>query len=334
MLTNMDVFIELLQLIFRSGLPACLLAIGIFLTFKILDFADMTAEGSFLVSGAVCAVCIIKGMSPIIATLLGVAAGGACGFVTGFLNRVLKIPKLLSGIITMTAAGSVALLIFGVTSGDSLFKASVSLSGKDTIFSILDPAIFKGWNMVIMMLAVVIIAFLIIYFFFGTEYGMAIRATGMNENMAKAQGINTTISTIACVAISNAIIGLAGALYAQSEKGMYATSATGYLIVGLASILIGEAVFGNRSFINSLVSVCLGSLLYFTIVNVATFIFNMPTELNKILYAVLITFALCIPSIKKLFKFKRKKFPDLPSKKDILFVEETISENADKVEAD
>ena len=128
---------------------------------------------------------------------------------------------------------------------------------------------------------------------------MAIRATGINERMAKAQGINTTVTTIACTTISNALIGLAGALICQIEASMNTASATGYLVVGLASILIGETVFGKRSFKNSLISICLGSIVYFTIISLATFVFHMPSELSKILYAVLIVLALCLPMIKE-----------------------------------
>ena len=301
---------ELIRLILSMGLPCCLLALGVFLTFRILDFADMTAEGSLLIGGATCALLIMHNVPPIIATLGGMLAGAMCGFITGCLNRLLKIPKLLSGIITMTASGSLALALFGLANGEA-FASEAQLGGFKTIFSFMSPQIFKGWQQVIVVAVIVAIVLSLIYFFFGTEYGMAIRATGINERMAKSQGINTTVTTIICVSISNAMIGLAGALIAQIDSGMNAQSATGYLVVGLASILIGETIFGKRSFKNSLISISLGSILYFTIFTLATFVFKMPTEMSKLLYAFLIVLALCLPMIKagiiKLFNRKKEE---------------------------
>ena len=304
-------FAELIRLTLSMGLPCCLLALGVFLTFRILDFADMTAEGSLLIGGAACALMITQNVPPILATFVGMLAGGLCGFVTGFLNRVLKIPKLLSGIITMTASGSIALLLFGLAKGRIFASEINGIDNSKTIFGFLDPKIFHGWQQVMVVAVIVAIVLGVAYFFFGTEYGMAIRATGINEKMAKSQGINTTITTIICVSISNALIGLAGALIAQIDSGMNAQGATGYLVVGLASILIGETLFGKRSFKNALISISLGSILYFAIIMIATQVFKMPTDLTKLLYAFLIALALCLPMIKsgilKLFSRKNKE---------------------------
>ena len=296
---------DILNIIFNiltSGLPCCLLAIGVFLTFRLLDFADMTAEGSFLLGASLCAASIYNGMNPFLATFLGMLVGIICGIITGVLNRVLKIPKLLSGIITLTASMSIAMMIMGITRPEQIFASQIPLSlasGHQTIYSIFYPG--NEWNKVIealVMVVVVIIAMVVIYYFFGTEYGMAIRATGMNEVMARSQGINTSVSTIACIAISNGLIALAGALYAQDALSVSTVSATGYLVIGLASILIGEAIFGKRSFKNWLISVALGAIVYFTIITIAIRL-GFPTELKNLLYAVLITIALCIPLIKK-----------------------------------
>ena len=235
-------------------------------------------------------------------------AGAVCGSITGVLNRVLKIPKLLSGIITMTASASIAALLFGLANGE-VFSSEADITGP-TIFSFLDPHIFHGWQQIIVVGGILIIVFSLVYFFFGTEYGMAIRSTGVNERMAKSQGINTTATTIICVSISNAMIGLAGALIAQIDTHMYAGSATGYLVVGLASILIGETIVGKRSFKMSLIAICLGSICYFVILNLATFVFGIPDDLNNLLYAILIVIALCLPMMKsgisKLFTKKKE----------------------------
>lgn len=296
---------DILNIIFNiltSGLPCCLLAIGVFLTFRLLDFADMTAEGSFLLGGSLTAACIYNGLNPFLATLFGMIVGVTCGIITGILNRVLKIPKLLSGIITLTASMSIAMLIMGITRPEQIFSSQIPLSlasGHQTIYSVFYPG--NEWNKLVetlVMIVVVLIVMFAIYYFFGTEYGMAIRATGMNERMARSQGINTSISTITCIAISNGLIGLAGALYVQDALSVSTVSATGYLVIGLASILIGEAIFGKRSFKNWLISVALGAIVYFTIITIAIRL-GFPTELKNLLYAILITIALCIPLIKK-----------------------------------
>ena len=308
---------DVLNVIFNvltSALPCCLLALGVFLTFRLLDFADMTAEGSFLLGAALTAACIYNGINPFLATFFGMLIGVACGIVTGVLNRVLKIPKLLSGIITLTASASIALLIMGITNPGDIFGMQIPLAsslGKgskiQTIYSLFYP--WNQWNRLVetvVMLVIVIGVIVAVYYFFGTEYGMAIRATGMNEKMANSQGINTTVATIACIGISNGLIALAGALYVQDALSVSTVSATGYLVLGLASIIIGEAVFGKRTFKNWLISVALGAILYFTIITVAIKL-GLRTELKSLLYAILITIALCVPLVKKLIQNSLKK---------------------------
>ena len=288
--------------ILTSALPCCLLALGIFLTFRILDFADLTAEGSFLVGAALTGAVHYLGGNPFLATFVGCLGGAACGFITGCLNRFCKISKLLSGIITMTATGSIVMLIMGLAKGSAGgFDAQIPLNiqKNDTIFSLFWNDYIENTVMDIIVMAVIVVLVVIaIYFFFGTEYGMAIRATGLNENMARSQGINTTAATIVGVTISNALIGLGGALYAQDTKSVSTQSAIGYLVIGLASIIIGEVIFGRRSFKNWIISVCLGSITYFiissTVVNI-----GLPTQLKNLLYAILIVIALCLPAIKK-----------------------------------
>ena len=315
-------FLNVIFNILTSGLPCCLIAIGVFLTFRLLDFADMTAEGSFLLSASLTAACIAIGINPFLATFLGMLMGAACGFVTGVLNRLLKIPKLLSGIITLTASASLALLVMGISSPTEIFRSQIplSLNTNQTIYSIfypksnpLSPFPLNKLIETLVMVIMVSITIVAVYYFFGTEYGMAIRATGMNEKMARSQGINTNIACIACVSISNALIGLGGALYVQDTLSVGAGNAAGYLVIGLASILIGEAIFGKRSFKNWLISVALGAILYFTIITIAIKL-GLPTQLKSLLYAILITIALCIPLIKQGFttifnKIRRKRQP-------------------------
>ena len=318
----LDIFLNILS----SGLPCILLALGIFLTYRLLDFADLTAEGSFLIGAAVSAALIVNGVNPWFATLVSTISGFVCGMVTGVLNRYLKIPKLLSGIITLTASASIAMLIMGLANGNgSLFSSVVSFTDiqpngqAQTIYTLFYPweyiesidkyIVINPWGDVIkvaVMFVVVMVAMAIIYFFFGTEYGMAIRATGMNEKMAKSQGINVDIATIICVCIANALIALGGSLYVQEAKTVSTISASGYLVIGLAAILIGEAIFGKRSFKIWLIAVAMGSVLYFIIITIATRL-GLPTQLKSLLYAILITLALCIPLFKEFIHNLRKK---------------------------
>lgn len=320
----MEDFLSVVFNIFTMGLPCCLLALGIFLTYRLLDFADLTAEGSFLLGAAVCGVMIYNGQNPWLATFVGFLVGFVAGTITGVLNRYLKIPKLLSGIITMVAAGSIAMLVFGMQNGlTNIFAEQVSFSPsygskQQTIFSLLYPWKYSEKTNkyvtpsfpipdlinIAVMLGIVGIVMLVIYFFFGTQYGMAIRATGMNESMARAQGINTSLATIVCIAIANGLIGLAGALFVQHSRSVTVTSAQGFLVVGLASIIIGETIFGKRSFKNWLISVALGAIFYYIIINIALRL-GLPPQLMSLLYAVLIVAALLLGSFKEKIRKRR-----------------------------
>lgn len=298
---------DIITAIFTQGLPVCLIALGIFLTFRLLDFADLTAEGSFLIGAAITVVAIKGGVNPFVATLLAFVGGAICGAVTGFLNRILKVPKILSGIITMTAAGGVVFLIMGWDSVAETFRGSVTLGSESTIYSVFydlgTPINNIYWEIIVMAVFVVIVM-LAIYFFFGTEYGMAIRATGMNERMARAQGINTTVATIICVALSNAIIALAASLVYQEGGEVKLGIESGRLVIGLSAVLIGEAVFGKRTFKNQLISIAMGAIIYYVIISIVlnagtTQYRNVVDSIKKLIYALLIVVALCLPMIRK-----------------------------------
>ena len=314
-------FLFIVENIFTSGLPVCLIAIGIFLTFRLLDFADMTAEGSFLIAAAITVVGLNSGINPLLVILLAMIGGAICGVITGVLNRYLKVPKLLSGIITMTACGGIVYFIMGYNDLAQTFNGSVSLSSNAlTIYKIfydLNTGIPNPVIEILVMLFFVVIIMFAIYFFFGTEYGMAIRSTGMNEKMARAQGINANTATIICIAISNALIALGACLIFQEGGQVRLGIESGRLVVGLAAVLIGEAIFGKRSFKNWLISVALGAIVYYTII---TIVLNVGSEayknamdsLKKLIYALLITLALCLPMIKQgiislIEKHKKKK---------------------------
>ena len=297
--------------ILTSGLPCCLLALGIYLTFRILDFADLTAEGSLLIGGAFAIALIKINVNPFVATLIAALGGGFCGYITSVLYTKLRIPKILCGIITMTATSSIAILILGLSSQSETFINLVQLDyDNETVFSLFyyGNPIYRPLIKAGIMLGFAAIVFVIIYFFFGTEYGMAIRATGINEKMARAQGINTKRASIVALVISNALIGLAGALLCQSSRSCQIGYSTGFLVVGLASIIIGETIFGQKSFKRSLIAIFVGAIIYYVIINIAVEC-GLDGNLLNLLYAVLIVFALSLPLIKQgiIRLFKRRE---------------------------
>ena len=310
---------------FKTGLPYALLALGIFISYRVLDIADLSCEGSFTLGGALSAVLLVLGWNPFLATMMGVLAGFFAGIITGLIHTKLKITALLSGIITMTGLFSINLVIMGlapsvtvnvingvkdvqVVYSDSGYSALVNLNGYningEPIQKIYDTflAIFSknNYNMIFISLLIVVAVAFIAYWFFGTEIGMSLRATGINPNMARAQGINTNAMIILGLGISNALIALSGSLFAQTQKSASSTMGVGVLVIGLASIIIGEGIFGKRTFKNWLISVLLGAVLYYLIVVVAIQL-GLPSYYQKLLYALLILIVLAIPQLRKIF---------------------------------
>lgn len=271
------------------GLIWGVMAIGVFISFRVLDFADLTAEGSVTLGGAVVTNLILSGMTPILATLISFLVGMLAGLVTGVLHAKLKIPAILAGIITMTGLYTINLRVLG--------RASQAYTDNNlTIFNYLDEVPADYRKMIISLLIIVLVV-LAVYWFFGTEIGTDIRATGMNPKMARAQGINTNVMIILGLMISNGLIALSGALQVQTMRNANMDIGKGIIIIGLGSIILGEAIFGKRSFKNWLISVVLGSIIYQMLVAVAI---NLGMDANdlKLIQAILIALILSIPVIK------------------------------------
>lgn len=316
---------------FKTGLPYALLALGIFISYRVLDIADLSCEGSFTLGGALSAVLLVFGWNPFLATFMGMLAGFIAGIITGLIHTKLKITSLLAGIITMTGLFSLNLVIMGlapkvtptnvngvkdflITYNESGYDTIVNLNGynvnKEPITRIYDTflALFSknNYNMIFISLLIVVIIGLVIYWFFGTEIGMSVRATGINSKMARAQGINTNAMIILGLGISNALIALSGSLFAQTQKSASSTMGVGVLVIGLASIIIGEGIFGKRTFKNWIISVMLGAVMYYLIVVVAIQL-GLPSHYQKLLYALLILIVLAVPQLRKLlFKGGKK----------------------------
>lgn len=281
-----------------QGLLWSVMSIGVYLTFRVLDIADLTVEGSFPLGGAVAAALLTIGYNPISAILAACAAGMLSGVVTGFLHTKLKIPALLAGILSMIALYSVNLRIMG--------KANLSLLQIDTVFTIF-PASFDNQTMVLLVgLVIVLIVGIINYWFFGTEIGAAIRATGFNQHMIRANGVNTNITIILGLLMSNGLVAISGALVAQSNGFADVGMGVGTIVIGLASVIIGEVLFGTKSFRNCLISVVLGSIVYRVVIAIVLQLGMPPNDL-KLFTAVLVTLALSLPLFKAKFNSKKRR---------------------------
>lgn len=273
-----------------QGLLWSLLAIGVFLTFRILNIADLSVEGTYPLGAAVAAVAITGGMAPWLAVGLAFCAGMVAGFATGFLHTKFKIPALLAGILTMIALYSINLRVMG--------QATLSLLGEKTVYSFFTE---QGLNQPQAVLVVGILATILIvvltYLFFGTELGATIRATGNNPQMIRAQGVNTDTTIILGLVISNGLVAISGALIGQSNAFADVGMGTGTIVIGLASVIIGEVLFGKRTFSNWLIAVVLGSIVYRAVIALVLWLGMNPNDL-KLFTAVIVAIALAMPMLK------------------------------------
>jgi len=282
--------IDLLLPTISQGLLWSILALGVYITYRVLDIADLTVEGSFPLGAAVAASLLVKGFNPWVAILVAAIAGGISGIVTGLLHTKLKIPALLAGILTMIALYSVNLRIMG--------KANLSLLGTATIFNLIKDLGLSNTNAVLLVGVLSTFIFgAIMYWFFGTEIGSAIRATGFNPQMIRAQGVDTNVTIILGLLTSNALVAVSGALVGQSNGFADVGMGIGTIVIGLASVIIGEVLFGTRSFKNSLISVILGSITYRIVIAVVLQMGMPPNDL-KLFTAVLVALALALPLFK------------------------------------
>lgn len=282
------------------GLIFSLVALGVFISFRLLRFPDLTVDGSFPLGGAVCAILISTGTNPWLATLAGTAAGAVAGFITGWLNVKLKIMDLLASILMMIGLYSVNLRIMG--------GPNVPLINEPTLFTMLQPANIDDYVMrPLIMLGFVIVAKLALDWFFATERGLAIRSTGSNARMARAQGVNTGAMILLGMAISNGLVGLAGALFVQTQGGSDISMGIGTIVIGLAAVIVGETILPSHKIIWATLAVVLGAVVYRFFIAAALNIdaIGLKAQDLNLVTAVLVTIALVIPQIKK--KLSKRK---------------------------
>ncbi|MGN0831755.1 MAG: ABC transporter permease [Candidatus Ornithospirochaeta sp.] len=274
-----------------QGLVWGIMALGVYVTYRILDVADLTVDGSLATGGAVCVMMIRAGVNPWVALLAAFVAGGVAGLVTALLHTKCGIPAILAGILTQLALYSVNLRIMGGKSNQpvSVDKYNLIVSQRYVReFSLSNPMI-----PIIIVLAVIIG---VLYWFFGTEKGCSIRATGANKNMARAQGINPDNDIILGLILSNALVALSGALIAQYQGAVDVNMGRGAIVIGLAAVIIGEVVFKKikHNFAGTLTFVTLGAVIYYIVIQI-TLLLGLNTNDLKLITAVIVGLFLALP---------------------------------------
>lgn len=279
-----------------------IMVLGVYITYRLMDIADLTVDGSFALGACVCAVLVVnKQVDPVVALLVSAMAGLAAGAVTGILHTVFEIPAILAGILTQISLWSINLRLMGGKSNIPLLKVETLISKfvKMTGLTQSQASMIIG-----IIAAIIIIAFL--YWFFGTEIGSAMRATGNNEDMVRALGVNTKMTKLLALTLSNGLVGLSGALVCQSQKYGDINLGTGAIVIGLASIVIGEVLMGRlTSFYWKLTSVVVGSVTYFVI---RALVLRMGLDTNdmKLLSAIIVALALSFPVVLSKYRLRKE----------------------------
>ena len=301
----MEIFGQLLKAMPGSvsqGLIWGIMAIGVYLTYRILDVADLTVDGSFATGGAVAVMLILNGCNLWLAMLIAFVAGLIAGAVTGLLHTLMGIPPILAGILTQLSLYSINLKIMGQA------NQSVNVNQVDLLVSLRWVKEFAFHNPLITVGLVLAILIAVLYWFFGTEMGCAIRATGTNLNMSRAQGINTNFNKVLGIMLSNGLVAFSGAFLAQYQGFADVKMGQGAIVIGLAAVIIGEALFGKifRNFALRLLSVAFGAIIYYIVVQ-AVITMGLDANLLKLLSAAIVAIFLAVPHWKRLYAQKHMK---------------------------
>ena len=288
------------QTALELGFLYALVAMALFLSYRILDIADLTTDGCFVLGAAVSVTMAAAG-HPILAIPAAMLAGACAGFITAFLQTRLGVPSILAGIVTNTGLYTVNLMAMG-------WKSNQSLLGVDTIFTMLRDAGIGGQFYELLLAAVVtVLAGVILRLFLGTRLGLSIRATGDNRDMVRSSSVNPTFTITVGLCIANALTALSGAMVGQYQKTVDINSGTGIVVIGLACLIIGETVLGRRTVTKGIIAVILGSVIYRFIYAVVFYTKIVPVECLKLLTAVIVGLAIAAPTLKKWIGFQRRK---------------------------
>lgn len=277
-----------------QGLIWAIMAIGVYITYRILDVADLTVDGSFATGGAVAVMLILRGCNLWLAMLAAFAAGLVAGAITGLLHTFMGIPPILAGILTQLSLYSVNLKIMGKA------NQSVNVNKTELLISLRWVKELAFRNPIITVGVLLIILIGVLYWFFGTEMGCSIRATGINQNMSRAQGINTGLNKVVGIMLSNGLVAFSGAFLAQYQGFVDVKMGQGSIVIGLAAVIIGEALFGKifKNFALRLLSVALGSIVYYIVIQTVITL-GFDANLLKLLSAAIVAIFLAIPYWKR-----------------------------------
>ena len=288
------------QTALELGFLYALIAMALFLSYRILDIADLTTDGCFVLGAAV-SVTVTAAGHPILAIFAAMLAGACAGFVTAFLQTKLGVPSILAGIITNTGLYTVNLMAMG-------WKSNQSLLGGRTVFTMLrDRGIGGDWYELLLAASVTILAGLLLVLFLGTRMGLSIRATGDNPDMVRASSLNPSFTITVGLCLANVLTALSGAVVGQYQKTVDINSGTGIVVIGLACLIIGETLLGRRSVKKGVIAVILGSIVYRFIYAIVFYTKIVPVECLKLLTAVIVALAIASPSIRRWFAFQKRK---------------------------
>lgn len=298
------------------GLIWGIMAIGLYITYKILELSDLTVDGSFCTGGAVCIVMMAMGQPTWLAMICAFLAGIVAGSITGFLHTLCKIPAILAGILTQLGLWTINMIIMGLKEGTLVSTLTIpSRTSKPLVSAMFLTKALDGSKpfylyppLVLAVFTALIIGAL--YWFFGTERGASIRATGANEHMARAQGINTNVNKMIGLMLANGLVALSGALFAQYNGNAEINMGRGAIVIGLAAIIIGDVLFGKlfKNFALKLAAVSIGAIIYYVVIQAVLTLLKVDSQYLKLMSAAIVAIFLTVPNIKKAPK-KRKEVP-------------------------
>lgn len=290
----------IIQTALELGFLYALVAMALFLSYRVLDIADLTTDGCFILGAAVSVTFAAAG-HPILAFPAAMLAGMMAGFVTAFLQTCLKIPPILAGIITNTGLYTINLMVMG-------WSANVSLLKTDTIFTLFkDLGIGGAWSEIILAGMIVILIGAALVWFLGTRLGLSIRATGNNMDMVRASSINPTFTIMVGLSLSNALTALSGAMVGQYQKAADINGGSGIVVIALACLIIGETVLGRRSIVKGAIAAVVGSMIYRLIYAFVLYTKIVPVQGLKLITAIVVALAIAFPSIKEWIAFEKRK---------------------------
>ena len=296
------------QTALELGFQYALVAMALFLSYRVLDIADLTTDGCFILGCAV-SVSLTAAGHPFLAIPAAMAAGACAGFVTAFLQTKLGVPSILAGIVTNTGLYTVNLMSMG-------WKANQSLLRQDTIFTLFrDTGIGGSWNAILLSAGITVLAGVLLVAFLGTRLGLSIRATGDNRDMVRASSINPTFTITIGLCIANALTALSGAVVGQAQKTADINAGTGVVVIGLACLIIGETIVGRGAMFRGAIAVIVGSILYRFIYAIVLYTKVVPIDCLKLVTAIVVGLAIAAPTLKSWAAFQARKRKALAARK-------------------